>query len=157
MSCQILQHYYSKSSREFLWSVVRMKYRLDPKWTQAVGETGWSSCFSAQLGCEWGAGRERQLCCLFAGGQRPVGSSHCKTTLYLHMFLKKFKAVQEHLNIIVSEDLFVYLFCYVPFVIWLSSWQWPWFTVWEICILKSVCQNENATLNISLHPKPVNL
>lgn len=29
-----------------------MKYRLDPKWTQAVGETGRSSNFSAQLGCE---------------------------------------------------------------------------------------------------------
>lgn len=40
--------------------------------------SGQSSNFSAQLGCDWRAGRERQPSCLSAGGHRPVG--HCTFT-----------------------------------------------------------------------------
>lgn len=50
--CQILQHNYSKSSRELFEGMARMKYRLDPDWSQAVGKAGQSSHFSSQLRCE---------------------------------------------------------------------------------------------------------
>lgn len=51
--CQFLQHYYSRSSREFFEGVARMKYRLDLDCSQAVGKAGQSSHFSSQLRCEW--------------------------------------------------------------------------------------------------------
>lgn len=148
LRCQFLQHYYSKSSREFFEGEARMKYRLDLDWSQAVGRAGQSSHFSSQLRCEWEAGRERQLCCLL--DKRVFFCRFSEPSCVIQIIIQHCKAVREHLNIVVW-GFFVYLFSYVPFLICLSSRQWSWFTKCGKSVLKNVCQNANLTLNIFLY------